>query len=100
MLRVKGHSVITFAFSNAVAPDNLIRLRVYHRKNILILETDIDLTGDGIVLWHPGFAIEMQSLDNLVLQDINDGLCLPPLIGNIELVEGSGIRTAVGLSFR
>ena len=98
VLGVKRHSVIPVASPNAVAPDNLIRLRVYHHKNILILEIDIDLAGNGIVLWHSSFAIEMESLDNLVLLDINNGLCLPPLVRNLELVEGSGIRAAVGLS--
>src|SRR5438477_6786959 len=100
VLGVKRHSVIPVASPNAVAPDNLIRLRVYHHKNILILEIDIDLAGNGIVLWHPSFAIEMESLDNLVLLDINNGLCLPPLVRNLELVVGSSILAAVGFSFR
>jgi len=73
---------------------------VYDCEDVLVLEIDVDLAGDGIVLWHSSFAIKMQRLDYLVLLNINNGLCLPPLIGNIELVEGSGIRTAVGLSFR
>jgi hypothetical protein len=39
----------------------------------------------------------MQSLDDLVLLDIDDGLCLTALVGNVKLMEGGGIGTTVPL---
>src|SRR5213594_3268936 len=95
VLGVKRHSVIPVAFPNAVAPDDLIRLRVYHRKNILVLEIDIYLAGDGIVLWHPSFAVEVQRLNDFVLLYIDDGLSFSSFIRHIKLVEGSGVRAAI-----
>src|SRR5215813_672312 len=97
MLRVECHSVITLAFSNTVSADNFISLRVDDCKDILILKIDVNFAGNWIILWHPGFAVEMQSLNDFVLLHINDSLRFSALIGNIELVEGGCIGASIRL---
>ena len=97
MLRVKGHPVIAFTFSNTVAANNLVGCWIDHRENVLVLKVDVDLARNWIILRHPSFALEMQSLDDLVLLHIDNGLCLPALVGNVKFVKRSGVRTAIRL---
>src|SRR6266567_5298582 len=97
MLRVKGHPMIAFTFPNAVASDHRIRCWINNCKDILVLEVDVDFACNWIVLWHPSFTVEMQSLDDLVCLNIDDGLCLSTFVGNVKLMKRSGIGTAVRL---
>src|SRR5205814_10229482 len=100
MLRVKSHSVIAFTLSNAISSDHLVRCWINDRKNVLVLEVDVDLACNWIVLRHPRFAVEMQRLDDLVLLHIDDSLRLAALVGNIKFVKRSGVRAAIRLSLR
>ena len=100
MLGIQCHSVIAFALSDVVASHYLVCCRINHRKNVPVLQVDVDLARNWIVLRHPGFTVEMQSLDNPVLLNINDGFGLASLVGNVELMERSGIGAAIRLSFR
>ncbi len=59
MLRVQRHSVIALASPNGISPYNLVRHRIDDRKDVLVLQIDVHLAGDGIVLRHPGFTVEM-----------------------------------------
>src|SRR5207248_9328856 len=86
--------------SNAISSDHLVRCWINDRKNVLVLEVDVDLTCNWIVLRHPRFAVEMQSLDDLVLLHIDDGLRLAALVRNIKFVKRSGVRAAIRLSLR
>src|SRR5438309_1245460 len=60
MLRVRRHSMIALAPPNGISPYHLVRCGIDDRKDVLILEIDVHLAGDGIVLWHPGFTVETQ----------------------------------------
>ena len=103
VLRVQRHSVIALARPDGISPYNLVRRGIDDRKDVLILQIDVDLAGDGIVLRHPGFAVEMQRPDNLVVLHINDSFRLAPFIGNVQLVErrrvGAAVRLGFGLEF-
>src|SRR6266571_2671084 len=99
MLRVKGHPMIALTSPHTVASDHRVRCWIDHRKDVLVLKVDVDLASNRVVLRHPCFTVEMQSLDDLVLLNINNGLCLPALVRNVKLVKRSGIRTAIGLGF-
>src|SRR5215813_3835 len=96
MLRNEGRSVIALAFSNPVAPANLIRLRINYREDILELQIYVHFPGKRVVLRHPGFAVEMHSLDDLVLLHIDNRLCFAAFIRDVKLVEGSCVRDAGG----
>ena len=65
VLGIKRHSVIAIAFPDTVPPDYLIGLRIYHREDILILKIHLDFARNRVVLSHPGFTVEMQSLDDM-----------------------------------
>lgn len=97
MLRIKRHSVIAFAPPNGISPYHLVRCGLNDRKDVLILEIDVHFAGYGIALWHPGFTVEMQRAYNLVLLHVDYGFGSPPLIGDVQLVERSGIGAAVRL---
>ena len=49
MFRVKRHSVIALAPPNGISPHHLVRCGIDDRKDVLILEIDVDLAGDRIV---------------------------------------------------
>jgi hypothetical protein len=51
--------------------------------------------GHCVVLGHARFTVEMESLDDLVLLNIDNGLRFTTLVGNVKLVEGSSIGTAI-----
>lgn len=97
MLRVKRHSVVTLAPPNGISLYHLVRQRIDDRKDVLILQIDIDLAGNGIILRHPGFTVETQGTYNLVLVYVDDDFGSPSFVGNVQLVEGSGVGAAVRL---
>jgi len=65
VLGVKRHSMIAVAFPNAVPTDHLIRLWIYYCENVLILKIHLDFARNRVVLSHPGFTVEMHSLDDM-----------------------------------
>ena len=73
MLQVKRHSVISLALPNRISPHHLICRRINDRKDVLILQINVYLAGDGIVLRHPGFTVEMQRAHDLILLHVNNG---------------------------
>src|SRR5207253_10430815 len=83
--------------SDAVAPNDFIGCRVDDRKDVLVLEVDVNLAGYWVVLGHACFTVEMECIDDLVLLNIDNGLGLTALVGYVELVEWCSIGTAVRL---
>ena len=78
--RIECHPVITFAASDRVSSNDLIRRRIYHSEDILILQVDVYPPRDRVVLRHPRFAIEVQSPNDFVFLDIDHCLRLASFI--------------------
>src|SRR5262249_34410601 len=57
-LRVDRHPVVPLTAGDGIATDDGIRTRIDNREDVLILEIDVDLSGDGIVLRHACLAVE------------------------------------------
>ena len=89
MFRIERHAVIALAFPDWIAPDDLVRFRINDRENVLVLQVDVHLTGDGIVLRHAGFTVEMQRLDDFVLGHIHNRFRFAPLVRDVELMKGA-----------
>src|SRR5438132_14284540 len=84
MLWVQRHSVISVASPNGISPYNLVRHRINDRKDVLVLQIDVYLAGDGIILRHSGFALEMQRAYNLILLHVHDRFRFASFIGNVK----------------
>src|SRR5713101_5688382 len=100
MFWVESHPMIPFAASHRIAHYHFIRGRIDDRENILVLEVYVHFLGDGIVLRHSGFTVEVQRLHDIVRSDVHDGFRFAPFIRNVELVEWRSIGATVRLGFR
>src|SRR6267378_8344117 len=87
MFRVQGHPVIPLTAPYRITPYDFIGGRIDDRENVLLLKVDIHLARDWIVLRHPSFTVEMQSLDDFVLGHVHDGFGFPAFVRDIELVK-------------
>ena len=67
MVRVKRHTVVSFAPSHGITPYHRVSRRIDDGKYILVLEVHVHLARDRVVLRHAGLTIEMQSLDDFVI---------------------------------
>ena len=99
VFRVESHPVIPFAASHRIAPYHFIRGRIDDGENIPVLEVDVHFLGDGIVLRHSRFTVEVQRLHEIVRSDIHDGFRLAPFIGNVQLVKRRSVSAAVRFGF-
>src|SRR3989441_11105870 len=87
MLRVQRHSVISLTLPNRIFPYHLVRRGINDHKDVLVLQIDVYLTGDGVVLRHAGFTVEMQCAHNLVLLHVHDGFRFASFIGNVKFMK-------------
>src|SRR5258708_10703537 len=99
VFRLERHPMIPFTASHRITPYHFIRHRIDDRENILVLEVDVHLLGDGIVLRHPGFTVEVQGLHDIVRSDIHDGFRFAPFVGNVQLVKRRSVGAAVRFGF-
>src|ERR1700686_5077006 len=72
VLGIECQAVISFAASYWIPPNHLVRYWINDRKNVLILQVDVDFARDRIVLRHSGLSIEMQRFDNCIFPDVHD----------------------------
>ena len=98
MLRIKGHPMVSFAPPDRISSHDFVSRWINDRENILILKIYIYLASNRIVLRHPRFAVEVQSLYDLVFRDIDNRFCFASFIGNVELMELRGVSAAVRLA--
>jgi len=99
VLRVKRHPMIPFTAPHRIAPYDFIRSRIDDRENILVLEVYVHLLGNGIVLRHSRFTVEVERLHDIVRADIHNGFRFASFVRNIELVEWCSIGATVWLGF-
>src|SRR5713101_8761679 len=64
-------TVISLAFPNRIATDDLVRRGIDYRKNILVLQVHVHLARDGIVLRHSRFAVEVQGSNDFVVLHVH-----------------------------
>src|SRR6266404_2606553 len=83
-----------------IPPDDFVRRGIDDSENVLVLQVHVHLAGDGIVLRHPRFTVEMQSLDDFVLGHVHDGFGFSAFVRDIELVKRSRVRASIRLCFR
>src|SRR6185503_4248752 len=67
--------------------------------HILVLQVDIDLSGDRIVLRDAGLAVEAQDLRDGVRLDVDDTLGLGSFVGHVRLVKRRSVSDAIGFGF-
>src|SRR4029077_8886400 len=60
MLRVEGHSMISFTPPDRISPYDFIVSWINHGENVPVLQVDVHLTRNWIVLRHACFAVEVQ----------------------------------------
>ena len=66
MFRVHCHPVVALTPLHPVRADYSIRGGVNFRDLVHAPEIDVHFSGDRVVLQHSGFAVDFQSLDDLV----------------------------------
>src|SRR6266853_28064 len=80
--------------------DRLVRSGVDHGHDVELLQVDVDEFCHRIILRHAGFALEIESGNDLVILDIDYDLRLRPLIGDVQLMERRSVCAAVGFLLR
>src|SRR5713226_308059 len=89
LLRCQSHAVISAAACDGVLGKEAVVLGIDDREALSVLQIDVNKFCNRIVLRHPGFAVEMESLDDGVSTDVNYGFRFAALIGNVEFVKWS-----------
>ncbi len=96
---VQRHAVVSFAFSDWIPSNDLVRCRINDGENVLVLQVDIHPARDGVVLGHSRFTVEMQRLDDFVLGHIHNRFRFAPLGRDVELMKGSRVSAAIRFGF-
>ena len=100
VFRIKRHTVIAVATSDGILCDHRIGCWVEDRKEIVILQVEVDLASHWVVLRHTGLTVEVKRLENDIRVRIDNGLGLASLVGDVEFVERRGVGTPIGLVVR
>src|SRR5579864_887776 len=99
VFHVERHAVISLTGFDRIAGDHGVSGGIDSGENVLVLKIQVNEFAYGVELRHAGFALEAQSLDDLVIADIDHGLGLAALVGDVKLVEGRSVGAAVRLVF-
>src|SRR6185437_13138599 len=93
---IDSHSMVELATLDRILAQYPICCRIDLSNVVCAAQIDVDLPRGRIVLGHPGFAIESQSLDDFALVDINDSHSFAECIGDIDFPK----RRRIGASVR
>src|SRR5215472_282839 len=94
---VESHSVIALAFADWIFSDLFVGCGIDFSNYVLVLKIHVHALRDRIITRVAGFALKVNSCEDLVLGHVYDSLSVTALVGNVDLVKWSGISYAVRL---
>src|SRR4051812_39305094 len=81
---IDGHSMVELAALDGILSHDAICCGINLSNLVCAPQIDVNLPRDRIVLRHTGFTVKPESLDDVVLINVNDGQSFSERIGDVD----------------